>query len=208
MAHFPKLLRDLPSFDGPFDAFKLEAKNCDVLFASYPKGTVIPPHSHDTENVGVITQGELILTLDGRETRYRAGEWYHVRAKATHAARFDVETSEIEFWFHVRPRRVLERLGIAEEMKAKTKFPPEGGFTARLLAAGETEMAVQQIGELISVPGVELLGPLPGDLQSVTTFAAAIPSGAHQPDAARALIKYLQSPEAMAVMKGKGLDPI
>src|SRR5437879_3814889 len=208
MAHFPKLLRDLPPFDGPFVEFKLEAKNCDVLFASYPKGTVIPPHSHDTENVGVITQGELILTLDGRETRYRAGEWYHVRAKATHAARFDVETSEIEFWFHVRPRRVLERLGIAEEMKAKTKFPPEGGFTARLLAAGETEMAVQQIGELISVPGVELLGPLPGDLQSVTTFAAAIPSGAHQPDAARALIKYLQSPEAMAVMKGKGLDPI
>jgi len=63
MAHFPKLLRDLPPFDGPFDAFKLEAKNCDVLFASYPKGTVIPPHSHDTENVGVITQGELILTL-------------------------------------------------------------------------------------------------------------------------------------------------
>ena len=104
--------------------------------------------------------------------------------------------------------KVLERLGIAEEMKAKTKFPPEGGFTARLLAAGETEMAVQQIGELISVPGVELLGPLPGDLQSVTTFAAAIPSGAHQPDAARALIKYLQSPEAMAVMKVKGLDPI
>ncbi len=86
------------------DAFKLEAKNCDVLFASYPKGTVIPPHSHDTENVGVITQGELILTLDGRETRYRAGEWYYVRAKATHAARFDVETSEIEFWFHVPPR--------------------------------------------------------------------------------------------------------
>ena len=44
---------------------------------------------------GVITQGELILTLDGKETRYRAGEWYQVRAKATHAARFEVETSEI-----------------------------------------------------------------------------------------------------------------
>ena len=104
--------------------------------------------------------------------------------------------------------KVLERLGIAEEMKAKTKFPPEGGFAARLLSAGEAELAVQQIGELISVPGVELLGPLPGDLQSVTTFAAAIPSAAHQPDAARALIKYLQSPEAMAVMRAKGLDPI
>src|SRR5687767_5970441 len=76
MPHFPQLLRDLPPFDGPFDAFKLEAKDCDVLFASYPKGTVIPPHNHDTENVGVITQGELILTRDGKETRYGVGDWY------------------------------------------------------------------------------------------------------------------------------------
>jgi molybdate transport system substrate-binding protein len=104
--------------------------------------------------------------------------------------------------------KVLGRLGIAEEINAKTKFPPEGGFAARLLATGEAEMAVQQIGELISVPGVELLGPLPGELQLVTIFAAAIPSAAHQAESARALIKYLQSPEAMAVMKTKGLDPI
>ena len=104
--------------------------------------------------------------------------------------------------------KVLERLGIADEMKAKTRFPPEGGFTARLLAAGEVDLAVQQIGELISTPGVELLGPLPGELQSVTTFAAAIPLSASQPDAARALIRYLQSPEAMAVIKAKGLDPV
>lgn len=103
--------------------------------------------------------------------------------------------------------KVLERLGIAEDMKAKTRFPPEGGFTARLLAAGDVDLAVQQIGELLSVPGVELLGPLPGDLQSVTTFAVAIPLSAAQPDAARALIKYLQSSEALAVIKAKGLEP-
>ena len=99
MAHFPQLLRNLPAFDGPFDAFKLEARDCDVLFASYPKGTAIAPHAHDTENVGVITQGELVLIVDGRETRYRTGEWYHVPAQGMHAARFEVETSEIEFWF-------------------------------------------------------------------------------------------------------------
>ena len=57
--------------------------------------------------------------------------------------------------------KVIERLGIVEEMKGKTRFPPEGGFTARLLTTGEAEIAVQQIGELISVPDVELLGPLP-----------------------------------------------
>jgi quercetin dioxygenase-like cupin family protein len=100
MAHFPPLLRDLPKFAGPFDAFKLEAKNCDVLFASYPAGTLIAPHHHETENVGVITQGELILTLEGKESRYGPGQWYHVPARAVHAARFEKETSEIEFWFY------------------------------------------------------------------------------------------------------------
>jgi quercetin dioxygenase-like cupin family protein len=100
MAHFPPLLRELPAFDGPFDAYKLAAKGCDVLFASYPGGTTIPAHRHDTENVGVITQGELILTLGGEETRYGPGDWYHVPARAEHAARFEKETSEIEFWFH------------------------------------------------------------------------------------------------------------
>ena len=102
MAHFPELVRSLPPFAGPFHAFKLEAKNCDVLFASYPSGTVIPEHDHPTENVGVITQGELILIVDGEETRYRPGDWYHIPAKVTHAARFETDTSEIEFWFHAR----------------------------------------------------------------------------------------------------------
>jgi len=97
MPHFPELLRTLPKFEGPFDAFKLSAAHCDVLFATYPAGTVIPPHR------GVITQGELILTVDGRETRYRPGMWYRVAPATTHAARFETETSEIEFWFSIRP---------------------------------------------------------------------------------------------------------
>lgn len=102
MAHFPEQLQSLPKFDGSFDAFKLEAKGCDVLFASYPAGTAIPPHAHDTDNVGVITQGELILVMNGQETRYKAGEWYCVPAQSVHAARFDEVTSEIEFWFYSR----------------------------------------------------------------------------------------------------------
>ena len=99
MPHFPSQLRGLPKFEGPFEAFKLAAKNCDVLFASYSAGTTIPPHSHETDNVGVITQGQLILTVNGKETRYGPGMWYHAAAGETHAARFEVETSEIEFWF-------------------------------------------------------------------------------------------------------------
>lgn len=99
MSHFPDLIRQLQKFDGPFDAFKLSAENCDVLFASYPAGTVIADHQHDTHNVGVITQGELFLTVAGNEMRYGPGMWYHLSADTMHSARFEQETSEIEFWF-------------------------------------------------------------------------------------------------------------
>ncbi|HEY9642455.1 MAG TPA: cupin domain-containing protein, partial [Coleofasciculaceae cyanobacterium] len=61
-----------------------------------------PPHTHETDNVGVITQGELILIVDGQETHYRAGDWYHVPAQMVHAARFTEATSEIEFWFYLK----------------------------------------------------------------------------------------------------------
>ena len=100
--HFPPQIRNLPAFQGPFDAHQLSGESCDVLFATYPAGTDIPPHRHDTDNVGVITGGELILTMNGDTTRYKVGEWYHVPAGAEHAARFESETTEIEFWFKVR----------------------------------------------------------------------------------------------------------
>ena len=97
--HFPGLIRELPEFDGPFEAFLLQAQGCEVLFASYPQGTRIESHMHPTRNVGVITEGELILTKGGKETRYGPGDWYHVHADEEHAARFEVATSEVEFWF-------------------------------------------------------------------------------------------------------------
>ena len=100
MSTLPNLLRDLPKFAGPFDAHKLPAAGCDVLFASYPAGTIIASHKHETENVGIITKGSLLLTMGGKETRFRVGEWYHVPAEAEHAAQFEDESSEIEFWFH------------------------------------------------------------------------------------------------------------
>ena len=96
---FPELVRQLPEFEGPFDAYQLDAKDCEVLFASYPAGTSIDPHTHPTRNVGVITEGELFLTVDGNESRYGPGDWYRIDANEEHSARFEVDTSEIEFWF-------------------------------------------------------------------------------------------------------------
>ena len=97
--YFPDLIMNLPAYEGQFEARKLAAEGCDVLFGSYPAGTVIAPHSHETENIGVIATGELLLTIAGETTRIGAGEWYHVPANTVHAAEFPVATADIEFWF-------------------------------------------------------------------------------------------------------------
>jgi molybdate transport system substrate-binding protein len=106
----------------------------------------------------------------------------------------------------VHSATVLERLGIAEQVKAKTKFPPPGGLAATLLASGEVDLAVQQMPELAAVEGSEVVGPLPADLQLITTFVVGVPTSARHADAARAFVRFLQSPQAVSVMKAKGLE--
>ena len=89
----------MPDYEGHFDAYRLAAEGCEVLFGSYPAGTVIEPHTHASENVGVVTQGELILTKSGETTTLGVGDWYHLDPEEVHAAQFDVDSSTIEFWF-------------------------------------------------------------------------------------------------------------
>lgn len=102
--HFPPEIEALAAFEGPVDAFRLPAEGCDVLFATYPEGTAIAPHRHPINNVGVITRGELRLTMAGEVTTDGPGEWYHVPADVEHAAEFEVDSAEIEFWFDVGRR--------------------------------------------------------------------------------------------------------
>ena len=98
-SHFPDKILSLPIFKGRFDANKLTTDNVDIYFASYPQGTAIESHQHDTENHGIITQGELILIVDNQEQRFYPGDWYYLPPHTEHAARFERDTSEIEFWF-------------------------------------------------------------------------------------------------------------
>ena len=97
--NYPARIKKLPLYDGRFDAYKLTAEGSDVLFASYPAGTSIAPHVHETDNYGVVTRGQLILTMNGTITRVGLGDWYHVPPHTEHSAAFEVETDEIEFWF-------------------------------------------------------------------------------------------------------------
>jgi molybdate transport system substrate-binding protein len=105
--------------------------------------------------------------------------------------------------------KVLERLGIAREMHAKTVFPdPKTPAEVGVVVAnGEAEIGVHLIQELIPVTGLEIVGPLPGDLQHTMVFAAAIMTGAKDLAAAQALVEFLRTPESAQVIEAKGMDP-
>jgi len=103
--------------------------------------------------------------------------------------------------------KLLERMGIADQMKDKTKFPPPSGNAANLVVSGEAELAIQQEPEVMAVAGVDMVGPLPGDLNNITVYAAGVGSGTKEADAAKALIKFLHTPESAAVFKARGLTP-
>lgn len=102
---------------------------------------------------------------------------------------------------------VIERLGIAEEVRAKAVRQP-GGLVGELVAAGKAEIAIQQIPELMAVPGIELVGPLPEEIQLVTVSCAGIFAGAKQAEPAQEFIHLLLTPAAARVMKARGLEPV
>jgi molybdate transport system substrate-binding protein len=101
---------------------------------------------------------------------------------------------------------LMERLGIAGEVKAKTKLTAAGGFLYELVAKGDAEIGFNQISEVLAQPSVELIGPLPATIQNYTLFAAGIVASSKQVDAGKALIEFLSSSATVAVMKEKGFE--
>jgi molybdate transport system substrate-binding protein len=101
---------------------------------------------------------------------------------------------------------LIEKLGIAGEIKAKAAQQP-GGLIAEQLVHGKADLAIQQIPELMAVPGVEVVGPLPREIQQVTASSAGIFSGSTNARAAEELLSFLTSPASKAVLKAKGLEP-
>ena len=102
--------------------------------------------------------------------------------------------------------KMFERLGIADAMKAKTK-PQQPENVVAAAANGDAELVLFLNHLLVSAPGVDYVGPYPGDLQQYIVFSAAVGAKAKEPEAAKALIKYLAAPPAAALIKAKGMEP-
>lgn len=100
---------------------------------------------------------------------------------------------------------LLQRLGIAEAMRPKTKLTSKP--VAELMASGEAEVGMQQIVAILPIKGAELVGPLPAELQNVITYAFGVSNSAGQAAAARAFIQFMTSPEAIRSIRAKGLEP-
>jgi len=102
---------------------------------------------------------------------------------------------------------LIERMGIADQIKPKLKQVPSGARIGTMIVNGEVEIGFQQISELIHAPGLDYLGPLPTDVQKITVYSAGIHGGAKQPEAANALVKALTAPAAVPVIKQHGMEP-
>jgi molybdate transport system substrate-binding protein len=103
--------------------------------------------------------------------------------------------------------KMLAQMGIADEMKSKLR-PMRAGFTAQPVAKGEAELVVVNMASILGASGVDLVGPVPAELQAWIIFTTGVSSGAAHPEPSRALAQYLTTPSAAAVIKAKGMEPL
>jgi molybdate transport system substrate-binding protein len=102
--------------------------------------------------------------------------------------------------------QLFDKMGLAEVMKPKAVLVP-GGLVAERVAGGEAELGIHQISEILAVPGVTLVGPLPAEIQNYTVYAGGVAAASHEGEAARGFLAALGGPRGLAVLKAKGMEP-
>jgi len=102
---------------------------------------------------------------------------------------------------------MLQRLGIYDDVKSKAVVTKPNEPVGEKLVRGEAELGFHQLSELIAVKGVDIMGPLPAELQETTVFSRALHSAAQEPEATSVLIKFLTAPGAEKALRKHGLDP-
>jgi len=187
------VLREKLAGGAPFDVAILTGPAIDALIAA---GKIVAATRTDLARSGVgvgIRKGAAMPDIGTEEAFKRA----MLAAKSICYSKEGVSG--------LYAARVIEKLGIAETMKPKTTLAT--GSVADLVATGKCELGIQQVSEIVPVPAIALVGPLPSALQSVTTFTMGVGTSATDPQAAKALVKFLTSPPAIAVIKATGMEP-
>lgn len=164
---------------------------------------------------GLIKDGKVIA--DTRTNLVRSGIGVEVRAGAAKPDISSVEAFKrallnarsigfLKVGSGIYLAALLDRLGIAEAIASKVTRP-DTDIVSELVAKGEIELGMVVITQIMTTPGVELVGPLPPEIQSYVTFTGGVSANAKAPDAARALLKFLQEPNAVAVITAQGMEP-
>jgi molybdate transport system substrate-binding protein len=107
----------------------------------------------------------------------------------------------------VQLARLFERWGIAGTIASRIVQAPPGVPVAELVACGQVELGFQQLSELMHVPGIDVIGPMPAPIQVVTTFSAAVCTASARPADARDLLAFLASPATDAAKRRHGMEP-
>jgi molybdate transport system substrate-binding protein len=177
-----------------FDLVVLASKSIDELM---DVGRVVPGSRTD-----LVRSGVSVAVPAGRAAPKLSVE-NDVREAVLAAGRVSYSTGPSG----VHLQRLFERWGIADHMRDRVLQAPAGVPVASLVADGRADLGFQQTSELLNVPGIQILGPLPDDIQIITLFSAGLCTGSVEPARARALMAWLASPATVDAKRQQGMEP-
>lgn len=177
-----------------FDVVFLASKAIDELIAA---GKVLPGSRVDLVKSGVA------VAVPAGARRPDIGSELAVRNAVLSARSLGYSTGPSG----VALVKLFERWGIASEIQGRIVQAPAGVPVGSLVAKGEVELGFQQLSELMNLPGIDVLGPLPPEIQIITTFSAGVSATSRQPDAVRALLQWLAGPGTAETKQRNGMDP-
>jgi molybdate transport system substrate-binding protein len=177
-----------------FDVVFLASKAIDELIAA---GKVLPG-----SRVDLVKSGVAVAVPAGAQ-RPDIGSEQAVRDAVLSARSLGYSTGPSG----VALVKLFERWGIASDIQGRIVQAPAGVPVGSLVAKGEVALGFQQLSELMNLPGIDVLGPLPPEIQIITTFSAGVCATSRQPDAVRALLQWLADPVTAGIKQRNGMDP-
>lgn len=177
-----------------FDVVFLASKAIDELIAA---GKVLPG-----SRVDLVKSGVAVAVPAGAQ-RPDIGSEQAVRDAVMSARSLGYSTGPSG----VALVKLFERWGIASDIQGRIVQAPAGVPVGSLVAKGEVALGFQQLSELMNLPGIDVLGPLPPEIQIITTFSAGVSATSRQPDAVRTLLQWLADPVTAGIKQRNGMDP-